>query len=185
MNTEEIKDFIEECNKSLPEATDKTELYSRIVNTPFLHRKETTLLGLGIVVLLLKNTADQTIDRVALSKTEHADGAQAISVKKFEEIRIPLAACNNVLVQVVLQDEYKFVTDWKYMFIPVLTAEEARLNQAGAAIDCSVIYPLSDFPEGGCMIFSYFEPMGRLTTAHHKFMAGYSTACAKALGNHT
>jgi len=185
MNSEEINGFIEGCSKNLPGARDETELYSRIVNTPFLHRKETTLLGLGIVVLLLKNSADQTIDRIALSKTEHAAGAQAISVKKFEEIRIPLNAHNNVLAQVVLQDEYKFVTDWKYMFIPVLTAEEARLNQAGAAIDCSVIYPLSDYPEGGCMIFSFFEPLSKLTNAHHKFMAGYSTACAKALGNHT
>ena len=181
MNSEETTDYIEICNKILLGATTCTELYDKIVNGPFTYRKETIMLGLGIVVLLLRNNNDQTIDRVALSRTEHAEGAQAISVKKFEEIRIPLSATNNALVQSVLQDRYTFVTDWTYMFIPALTAEEARLNQAGAAIDCSVIYPLSSLPSGGCMIFSYFEPMTKLTLNHHRFMAGYSAACGDAL----
>lgn len=181
MNTEEIAAFTNQCVVGLADTSAPAKLYGRIVNTPFSYRRETTLLGLGIIVLLLTNKADGTIDRVALSKTEHADGAQAISVKKFEDIQIPLDATDNILVQAVLQDEYKFVTDWKYMFIPTLTAEEARLNQAGAAIDCSVIYPLSNLPSGGCMIFSYFEPMGKLTTGHHRFMSAYSAASADAL----
>lgn len=183
MNSDEINKYIEKCTSDLIRSGSSADLYNRIVNTPFLHRKDAIMLGLGIVVLLLKNTAENSIDRVALSRTEHADGAEAISVKKFKDIRIPLDAQDNVLVQVVLQDEYKFVTDWKYMFIPALSPEEARLNQAGAAIDCSVIYPLSGYTAGGCMIFSYFEPMSKLTNAHHKFMAAYSATCAQELTN--
>ncbi|HEX8182739.1 MAG TPA: hypothetical protein VF575_04020 [Candidatus Saccharimonadales bacterium] len=181
MDPREIDTLIMECAKSLAVAHDKRDLYQKIVNTPFMYKRETTLLGLGIIVLLLKNDDQHTLDRVALSRTERAQGAVQISVKKFEDIRIPLDAKENILIHALDTDEFKMITDWKYMFIPALTAQEARLNQAGAAIDCSVVYPLSRLPGGGVMIFSFFEPMSTLTGLHHRFMRSYADACTTAL----
>ncbi|HSH56058.1 MAG TPA: hypothetical protein VK983_04500 [Candidatus Limnocylindrales bacterium] len=181
MNSDSIDAFLSACTDRLASLKEGDDFYDSIVNIPFESRLEATLLGLGIVVLLLKNDKDGTVDRVALSRTERAEGAVAISVKKFEEIKIPLDEHDNVLVQAIHRDEFRIITDWKYLFIPALTPQEARLNQAGAAIDCSVVYPLSQFSRGGALIFSYFEPMSKLTNGHHRFMGGYAKAASEAL----
>lgn len=181
MNTQEIDTFVVQCTQALQNPSSVTDLYETIVNEPFKSKLQTTQLGLGIIVLLIRNEADGTLDRVALSKTERAESVREISVTRFEDIRIPLDAEQNVLIQAMERNDFKIVSDWKYLFVPVLTAQEARLNQAGAAIDCSVVYPLSGYPKGGAMIFSYFEPLSKLTNNHHRFMRAYSMTCAEAL----
>lgn len=70
------------------------------------------------------------------------------------------------------------------MFVPELTAEEARFNQAGAGIACSVIYPLIAFGGNtpfGAMIFSYYEPRSSLAQQHHAFMKAYADTVAAKL----
>lgn len=176
-----ISQFLTQSVQQLAKPADAQHLYKAIVNAPFKDKLATTILGVGIIVLLIKNQASGTLDRIALSQTEQAEGAVSISVKPFTEIRIPLSAHDNALIQAMHSQEHRILTDWKYLFIPALTAQEARLNQAGAGIDCSVVYPLNDYENGGAMIFSYYEPMSRLTNVHHDFMRTYSTACAKAL----
>jgi hypothetical protein len=183
MNSDEVDAFANECIAKLDANLSRDELYEAIVNVPFFRKLETTRLGIGIIVLLLKNSKTGTLDRVALSKTDRAQSAVEISVKKFQDIKIPLSADNNAIIQAITKDEFKIVSDWKYLFLPALTSQEARLNQAGAAIDCSVVYPLSGLHSGGAMIFSYFEPLSKLTNYHHRFMNAYSKACATALNN--
>lgn len=169
---------------SLDEIQDSNELFQRVVDTPFTDKLKATELGLGIVVLLLINHKSATLDRIALSNTEMASGAVAISAKPFHEIRIPLTATENSLIKAITSHKPQFTEDWAPMFVPELTAEEARFNQAGAGIASSAMYPLLSF-EGheavGAMIFSYFEPLSSLSDTHHAFMRIYAETVAAVL----
>lgn len=165
-----------------PDTTDT--LFHAIVNTPFTDKLHATELGLGIVVLLLVNEKNGTLDRIALSETEMAKGAVEISAKPFHEIRIPLDHTQNMLIRVVKNHEPEFTEDWSGMFSPELTPEEARFNQAGAGIACSAAYPLLSFDGKtalGCMIFSYFEPLKELGDRHYAFMKVYADTVAAKL----
>lgn len=148
-------------------------LYRNVVNTPFTDQLLVTQLDLGIVVLLLVNTHDQTIDRVALSDTLQAKGAVSVSAKPFHDIKIPLDAPHNALVQVIKNDTPQLIEDWSVLFTPVLTAEESRRNQRAASIDCSLICPLH-FAKGGALIFSFFQPEKYLTENHISFAQEYT-----------
>lgn len=172
---------------SLDESRSRETLLKAIVNTPFNNRLHATELGLGIVVLLLVNPENGTLDRIALSDTERAQEAQKISTKPFHEIRIPLDYKDNLLVNVVDELKPLFTDDWAGMFVPELTPEEARFNQAGASIACSALYPLVPFGTEkacGALIFSYFEPLEKLGEKHRAFMKVYAdTVVAKLVQN--
>ncbi|MDB5161234.1 MAG: hypothetical protein JWO96_614 [Candidatus Saccharibacteria bacterium] len=156
------------------------QLEEAVVNAPFKDRRTTTLLGLGIVVLLLVNKKEGTIDRIALANTELAKGTVEMSAKPFKEIKIPINYTRNFIVRAIRDQHYMITSDWQYMFIPALTPEEARFNQAGGGIACSVIYPLNHVLDGGAMIFSYYEPIERIGKDHHNFMTRYTSMVQKA-----
>lgn len=166
----------------LKAASTDAELFQAIVNTPFNDKLKTTKLGLGVVVLLLVDKLNNTIDRIALSNTFQAQGAVQMSAKPFSEIRIPLDYDKNYIVQAVKSGEFRHTDDWQYMFIPELTPQEARFNQAGAGIDCSVIYPLTGARDGGALIFSYYEPLQNIGEAQHSFMRQYTSLVVEVLG---
>lgn len=169
---------------SLDQHSTPESLFKIIVNTPFNDRLHATELGLGIVVLLLKNEKNKTLDRIALSDTERAHEAQKISTKPFNEIRIPLDYKDNLLIKVIDSHAPLFTDDWAGMFVPELTPEEARFNQAGASIACSAMYPLVPFGTEnvcGVMIFSYFEPIEALGEKHRAFMKTYADTVAAKL----
>lgn len=174
-------DYLENLKIALHNAKDGTQLLDVIVNAPFYDKAQTTRLGLGIVVLLLVNKTTQTIDRIALSRTEHADGAVNFSAKPFKEIKIPLDYGKNIIAKAVATGKHQVTDDWQYMFIPALTPQEARFNQAGAGIGCSVVYPLNDVKDGGGMIFSYYEPLESINSSHHDFMKAYAELVADSL----
>lgn len=157
------------------------QLFSKIVNLPFADKKTSTILGLGVVVLLLVNKKERTIDRISLSNTEHATGATNYSVKPFKEIKIPLDHRENYIGVAIRTKRPMMTADWKDIFIPALSPQEARLNQAGAGVACSVIYPLSQARSGGAMIFSYYEPLGNIRDDHHNFMKKYSSLVSASL----
>lgn len=171
---------------SLDETRTRKALYKAIVNTPFSNKLHATELGLGIVVLLLVNEKRKTLDRIALSETERAHGAVEISAKPFHEILIPLDHKENLLITALDTLEPQLTEDWAHLFAPELTPEEARFNQAGAGIACSIIYPLVPFASRsacGALIFSYFEPLTSIGPSHHAFMKAYAdTAVAKLVG---
>lgn len=170
--------------RALKSAQNQKDLYSAIVNAPYADRIFTTHLGLGIVVLLLKNDQTQTLDRIALSDTELATGAVRMSAKPFHEIKIPLDASQNILVQTVNHNKPMRTDDWQYLFTPVLTAQEARLNQYGAGVEFSFTYPLYSAAKKdtvGAMIFSYFSLHEEDMTAQEAFMESTSTLAAKYL----
>lgn len=148
-------------------------LYQEIVNAPFANKYKVTSLDLGIVVLLLVNPETQTIDRIALSNTEHAKGALRMSEKKFHEIKIPLKNKTNIIPIAINGGKPQHTDDWYFLFTPELNAKSARFNQTGAGIACSFVYPF-DALHGGALIFSYFQPFMKITPAHKRFMSQHT-----------
>jgi hypothetical protein len=167
--------------KALLVTDTDTELFTVIVNTPFTYKVKTTFLGLGILVLLLANKNNGTIDRIALSNNELAEGTKYMSVKKFEDIRIPLDYTRNIIAKAIKTGKWQSTTDWRYLFEPELSPEEARLNQAGGGIACSVVYPLIGARDGGAMIFSYYKRANEIGDDQHEFMQKYSSLAAQSL----
>jgi hypothetical protein len=160
-------------------AETESDIYEAIVNAPFSNPGATTAMGLGIVVLLLENPKTKTIDRIALSNTEQAKGAVQASVKPFKEIKIPVGYKRNIIAQTIETGQPHTTSDWKNMFIPALTSEEARFNQAGAGIGCSVVQPIEGVR--GALIFSYFLHPSELTARQNKFMKKYCRLVSKRL----
>jgi hypothetical protein len=164
---------------SLLDATEDSHLFGQIVNAPFYDKLMAAFLGLGVVVFLLNNPTDGTIDRVSLSSTEHAEGAKKRSAKPFHEIKIPVDATDNIIAKAIRTREPQQTDDWQYLFTPELTHEEARLNQASAGISCSFVWPLNA-RDGGALIFSYFIHLEEITDEHLEFMRQYAdTVSAK------
>jgi len=161
--------------------TDRQELLKAIVDLPFEHKLETASLDLGIIVLLLADKEANVIHRVALSNTELAKGTTDISVKRFEDIKIPLDYPDNVIATAIERNEPQMTADWQYLFAPALTPEEARLNQAAGAIACSAVYPLRAAHVSGALIFSYYQYPEKVGAMQQKFMQSYSQIVAAVL----
>jgi hypothetical protein len=166
--------------KELAGAKDRPALYRTIVDTPFSFKVDMARLHLGIIVLLLADKKTGMIDRVALSNTELAKGTTDISVKKFEDIKIPVSDPDNYIAKAIRTKESQFTTDWQYLFVPALTPEEARFNQAGGGIACSSVCPLSNGIDGA-IIYSYFQYPEQLGAAQQEFMQTYTALASRQL----
>jgi hypothetical protein len=174
--------YFQKLEELLKHATgNKQDIYQSVVNAPFSDKRRAVLLGLGIVVLLLVNKKTRTIDRIALSDTELAKGAVRMSVKPFHDIKIPIDYKGNFIAEAIRSDRYQQTSDWQYLFAPALDIEEARLNQAGAGIGCSFVYPLVDMNPGGALIFSYYITLDKIQKEHHDFMWKYAKLISKLL----
>lgn len=172
--------YFKQLEKLLNSAESDSELYEFIVNAPFHDRLQTTSIDLGIVVLLLVNKEQGTIDRIALSKNEMAAGTLKMSVKPFSAIKIPIDYYENVIAETIRAQEAHLTSDWKYLFNPALTAQAARLNQSGGGIECSCVYPLSA-RDGGAMIFSFYQPPKNIGKDHRTFMETYQKLVNESL----
>jgi len=169
-----------ELHGLLKHAKTDQELYDAVVNSPFKAKIKGFPLGLGIIVLLLVNKKEGTIDRIALADTEQAQGAVEYSVKPFHEIKIPLRDRKNIISKAINTDTPQQTTDWQYLFTPALSSEEARFNQAGAGIATSIVHPLH-CRNGGAIIFSYFISPDDITHEHERFMQKYAELASKHL----
>lgn len=176
-----LKEYYNTLEHLLSSMPSERELFEMIVNAPFHNKLHTTNLDLGIVVLLMVNKKDNTIDRITFSDTEPARWAVKMTPVAFSEIKIPFNDKVNILPTVIKTGEPRKITDWKFLFTPVLSAEAARFNQAGAGIACSYIYPLVGARDGGALIFSFYQPLEQIQMKHVKFMEKYSEITAKAL----
>lgn len=181
INTVDSGIYLEELKKLLRQPKNRRELYQTVVDAPFHNRAMTGRLGLGICVLLLVDKSAGTIDRIALARTELAQGAVDMSAKPFKDIKIPVDDHTNYIAIAIRRKNYMITSDWQYLFVPALTPQQARFNQSGAGIACSVVYPLIDVDDGGAMIFSYYEPVDRISTGHHQFMRDYVRLVSQAL----
>ena len=171
---------ISDLQNALQAVQKNEDLYKLIVNAPLQQTVEAALLFLGIVVLLLVDEQHGTIDRVALSDNERATGTKNMSVKRFEDIKIPLEHEKNLIAKAIRTGKPKSTTDWQYLFTPELTPEEARLNQAGGSIALSCVYPLTG-NKRGALIFSYYLFEGSLQPQQRKFMQTYAQLVSERL----
>lgn len=173
--TLQMDSYFAELTQQLSTPRTKRLLFQTAVDAPFSNPLEAARLGLGIVVLLVADPQTNTIHRVALSNTERAKGSTDISVKKFEDIKVPLNAQDNVIAKTIRSGQPHGTADWHYLFTPALTAEEARFNQAGGAIAYSEVYPLkNDHDSAGALIFSYFQYPEKPGSFQERFMRFYS-----------
>ena len=172
--------YFRQLDRLLSSAKNDAQLLDLIVNSPFRSRIRATRMDLGIVVLLLVNKKDGTIDRVALSDTELAAGAVRMSEKPFKEIKIPLGHPENSISKAIDSGQPQYVTDWKDIFVPTLSPRAARFNQAGSGIEFSCVYPLKAH-DGGALIFSYYQEGKNIKDVHHEFIERYSQMADKYL----
>ena len=107
----DIELYRAELKKAL-NAARQQDLYQTIVDAPFYDRTMTARMGLGIVVLLLVNHQDKTIDRIALARTDLAQGTLDMSAKPFKDIRIPLNNHENYIA-VAIRRKHHMATDRK------------------------------------------------------------------------
>lgn len=167
--------------KSLEGAHNIQERDQLIVNSPFNFKLASALLFLGIIVLLKVDDDGVSISRISLSNTELAKNTTDVSVIPFNKIKIPMAHKENIISKAIQTQEPQDTTDWKFLFEPVLTAEEARLNQASGGIAYSAVYPLKGAGAGAALIFSYFQYMQNIGSAQREFMQQYSELVAEVL----
>ncbi|HET6925147.1 MAG TPA: hypothetical protein VFH39_04920, partial [Candidatus Saccharimonadales bacterium] len=164
----------------LQSATDDDHLFTKIVNAPFSDPVPAAFVFLGIVVLLQVNKRTKTIDRVALSETDLARNTTEVSVVPFHDIAIPLDHYENIIAHAIASGEPQDTTDWKFLFEPALSPEQARINQASAGIAYSCVFPLTA-RDGGAMIFSYFQYQHDIDSKQMEFMRRYSALVDAAL----
>jgi hypothetical protein len=165
----------------LNSAKSDQQLFEVIVNAPFSDRRRSTLLGLGIIVLFMVDKKTKTITQVAISDTDFAKGAARMSVKPFKDIEIPYTYKGNFIAEAVRSERYQQTSDWGHLFAPSFTSEESRLNQAGAGIACSFVYPLIYARAGGALVFNYYSPIDKIEREHHDFMRTYSRLATASL----
>lgn len=168
-------------DENLSAAKNDAELFEAIVNSPFHSAKlQVTFLSLGIMVLLLLNESTGMIERIALSDTELAKRTTDVSYLPFKKIKIPLKEPDNIIAKALRTGKPQTATDWKFLFKPALTAEQARINQASAGIAFSAAYPLRA-RDGGVLIFSYFQYPDMIGDLQRGFMTEYSNLVEKRL----
>jgi len=169
-----IESYISQLEADLISSSrSKNTSYEAIVNNPFKDKITATTLDLGIIVFLLVNTDTKTIDRVALSDTEQAKNAVKMSAIPFHDIKIPVSHPDNIISRAISTHTPRETEDWIDLFIPAFTSQQARFNQLGAGIECSWVFPLN-IPDGGALIYSYYQPYHNLTDDHKKFMTAYT-----------
>ncbi len=166
---------------SLRSASSYTALKKIIVNEPFKQRLAVAEMFLGFMVLLIVDHDKNIVDRVALSATELADNTLAVSVKPFEDIKIPLDDPDNIILKAIKNSKPYDTTDWYYTFTPALTGPQARINQASAGIAYTAIYPLTGFANGGALSFSYYQYGDRIGAEQKDFMTAYTKIVSDVL----
>lgn len=171
----------EAIKKSIQSAKNQNEQNQLIVNTPFDYKLASALLFLGIIVLLEVDDDGTSIKRIALSNTELANNTTKVSVVPFSEIKIPLNNKQNIISKTIRTQKCHDTIDWKFLFEPALTPEQARLNQASGGIAYSAVYPLKEVGKGAALIFSYFQYPQEIGRAQHDFMEQYSNLVAGIL----
>jgi hypothetical protein len=172
--------YIKTLSELLSVPKSRQQLYHAIVDAPFHDPLSATYLDLGIIVLLLVSEDGKTIDRIALSNTVQAAEATRTSEKPFHDIKIPARYEKNIIAKAISTGKMQQTEDWKDLFVPALTPESARFNQATAGIARSLVFPIKVQPKGGAMIFSLFEIPESMADLD-KFIRTYTQLVSKAL----
>lgn len=175
----------EQLKKTLQSAKNNKQLQDLIVNAPFDFKVACAMLFLGIIVLLEVDEAGLNINRIALSSTELAQNTTEVSYVPFNKIQIPLLHSENIIATAMRTGQPQDTTDWKFLFEPALTPEQARLNQASGGIAYSAVYPIKNGKRASALIFSYFQYEQNIGSLQQQFMSRYSELVTNVVGTPT
>lgn len=162
-------------------STPEDQLYQAIADAPFKDKFQSVQLDLGIVALLIVDNSTKLINRIAMSNTELAQGADAVSAKPFHEMSIPLDHKGNLIAKAVRTNKVQQTLDWKDLFAPVLQASDARFNQAAGGIGSSIIAPFDVSAMHGAIVFDFYQPIENIGDAHYSFIERYMNIVTKFL----
>ena len=125
------------------------------------------------MLLLVDAKNKKVIRRIALSQTDFAERTLDVSVIPFEKIKIRLNDQQNIISAAIREGTMQDTTDWKYLFTPALSPENARINQANAGIAYSAVYPFTA-GNGGALIFSFYQYKDLIDDVQKDFMKKYT-----------
>lgn len=141
-------------------------------------------LGYRIIVLTLADKSRNVLKRISLSSTQEAQRALKASAVPFHEIEIPLDAYDNFLIK-TLKDQRPYSTHyWPDIFRPVLTPEEALINQKAAGIKTSMLYPVIVKERSiGVLIFSLVKDEKEVSDDEKDLIRGFTDIVGLAVQN--
>lgn len=141
-------------------------------------------LGYRIIVLTLIDEKSGTLKRISLSQTEEAKRALEASVVPFHQIEIPLTAEDNLLIKVISEKKGSVTSYWPDIFRPVLTDEQALVNQKAAGIKTSMIYPVITRDRAiGTLIFSLVKDIKDVKDEEKELLVGFTDLVGLAVQN--
>ncbi len=167
--------------QQLAAARTHAQLFDTIASAPFSYRLQTVILYLGVIECMLINSETDMIERVAISKVELADNLLRHALKDVRSPAIPYTDQHNIIAKAIRSKRMQTTRNWKDTFSPVLSDEDANLQQAGSAIACSVIAPLKCRRVQGALIFDYFQYVGQIGEAQRSFMQHYTRLVSEQL----
>jgi hypothetical protein len=178
-------DYFIELKDILNRQKSRRQLYQSIVDAPFQGKNKfnSTLLGLGFLAFLQVNESSRTLDRITISDTPSALGAINMTMKAFNDMKVPLNHKGNIILTAIRTGAHQQTTNWHYLTDPAVTEVESRMNQAAAGMASSVVYPIMETKPKGAIIFQYFINMDEITSAHHNFMFRYIKIVSSALNS--
>lgn len=169
--------------KIILDTLDFNEVVERIVDGLLLELGYLDL-GYRIIVLTLVDEKKQVLKRISLSRTEEASKALEASRIPFHEIDIPLSSNNNILIKTLNAKQPYITHNWKDIFIPVLSEEDALRNQHAANIKTSMTYPIVVKGKAiGVLIFSMVKSENEVTEEETNLIAGFTEIVGLAVQN--
>ena len=169
--------------KIILEVLDFKDVVIKIVNG-LLEELGYLDLGYRIIVLTLVDKERNVLKRIALSQTSEAEQALRASAIPFHEIDIPLSSADNLLIQCINEKRPLSTHDWKNLFVPVLTSDQARVNQQAAGIKASMVYPVIVRNEViGVVIFSLNKYEHEVSLDERDLIRGFTDIVGLAVQN--
>lgn len=181
VGTHQLDDqYLAAIEQLLDPCLSKKMFRQRLVDAPFNDIYQSTLLDLGMIVLVCVDKTESFIKRVAISNTSFARGGLSISEKPFREIRTPLNNKVNLISKSINSNKPIETGDWYYLFTPDFTRAQSRIIQQAAGIKTSVIHPLKTSRKSA-LIFSFYQAEQHTGARHQEFMTNYAYLVEKAV----
>ncbi len=169
--------------KIILDTLDFNEVVERIVDGLLLELGYLDL-GYRIIVLTLVDEKKQVLKRISLSRTKEAKRALEASRIPFHDIDIPLRSNNNILIQTLKTKKPHVTHNWKDIFIPILSEDDALKNQRAANIKTSMTYPVVVRGKAiGILIFSMVKKESEVTAEERNLIAGFTEIVGLAVQN--
>jgi signal transduction histidine kinase len=134
--------------------------------------------------LTLVDEKRKVLKRISLSRTDEAARALAASAIPFHDIEIPLQAKDNLLIKTVQTGKTQVTNDWKHLFTPTLTDEQAHQNQHAAGIKTSMVFPVTLREKTiGAVIFSMVKKESEVDEDEINLLRGFCDIIGIAVQN--